>query len=326
MALFVCPECGGKVSDKAVACPHCGCPVQVVNKDLKSSPKKEPVHIATVEEIIAARKEKENEMLRAKKNAQEEQVLKLIAEKGSATIGDVAECLGTMLHPAGEAIKSLREKNLIITDNLNGILYYSIADKSNPRNAISRSSEDPSARKYDASIPNMRAVTEARSAILAKAEPLMLPHEYAYFAGVYEHFLSAYSNYYSAAINHQGSLLTQRDALKAKKIDPAIAGGLAQGIAGFGAGAYTAISQQQHNQSIDAARDAATMQVQNTGMSQSIAQGTAEENYYSVMAFVNAYPELESLFVEAQKKAKQEIEEKTKEAKRKNTLWGALFG
>ena len=27
MALITCPECGRKISDKATACPHCGCPV-----------------------------------------------------------------------------------------------------------------------------------------------------------------------------------------------------------------------------------------------------------------------------------------------------------
>lgn len=27
MALMECPECGGKVSDKASFCPHCGCPI-----------------------------------------------------------------------------------------------------------------------------------------------------------------------------------------------------------------------------------------------------------------------------------------------------------
>ena len=26
--LIICPECGGKVSDRAAACPHCGCPVE----------------------------------------------------------------------------------------------------------------------------------------------------------------------------------------------------------------------------------------------------------------------------------------------------------
>ena len=27
MALINCPECGREISDKAIACPHCGCPI-----------------------------------------------------------------------------------------------------------------------------------------------------------------------------------------------------------------------------------------------------------------------------------------------------------
>lgn len=30
MAIFSCPECKGKVSDKANACPHCGCPTSAL--------------------------------------------------------------------------------------------------------------------------------------------------------------------------------------------------------------------------------------------------------------------------------------------------------
>ncbi|MCD8398666.1 MAG: zinc ribbon domain-containing protein, partial [Lachnospiraceae bacterium] len=29
MALIRCPECGGQVSDKAAACIHCGCPLNI---------------------------------------------------------------------------------------------------------------------------------------------------------------------------------------------------------------------------------------------------------------------------------------------------------
>jgi hypothetical protein len=29
MALITCVDCGGRLSDKAEACPHCGCPVEV---------------------------------------------------------------------------------------------------------------------------------------------------------------------------------------------------------------------------------------------------------------------------------------------------------
>jgi len=38
MALFECPECGGKVSDKATQCPHCGCPIEKPHKQSKTCP------------------------------------------------------------------------------------------------------------------------------------------------------------------------------------------------------------------------------------------------------------------------------------------------
>lgn len=33
--LVTCPECGGKVSDKASACPACGCPIAEVMKQFE---------------------------------------------------------------------------------------------------------------------------------------------------------------------------------------------------------------------------------------------------------------------------------------------------
>ena len=32
MALIKCPECGKEISDKAAACPNCGCPASEFNK------------------------------------------------------------------------------------------------------------------------------------------------------------------------------------------------------------------------------------------------------------------------------------------------------
>lgn len=34
MSILICPECQGKVSDKAEICPHCGCPVNVNEKKI----------------------------------------------------------------------------------------------------------------------------------------------------------------------------------------------------------------------------------------------------------------------------------------------------
>lgn len=35
MALIICPECGKEFSDKAPACPNCGCPTSEIQKDLQ---------------------------------------------------------------------------------------------------------------------------------------------------------------------------------------------------------------------------------------------------------------------------------------------------
>ena len=38
MALIKCPECGKEFSDKAQACPNCGCPTsEAKNQELKRS-------------------------------------------------------------------------------------------------------------------------------------------------------------------------------------------------------------------------------------------------------------------------------------------------
>lgn len=33
MSLIKCPECGNEISDKAAACPHCGCPINNPSDD-----------------------------------------------------------------------------------------------------------------------------------------------------------------------------------------------------------------------------------------------------------------------------------------------------
>lgn len=43
MALINCPECGKEISDKASACPNCGCPVQLTN--INSEKRIEPISI-----------------------------------------------------------------------------------------------------------------------------------------------------------------------------------------------------------------------------------------------------------------------------------------
>lgn len=52
MALMNCPECGGQVSDKATACPHCGAPITTTS--LAPDSKTPPPQVVKVERTGAA--------------------------------------------------------------------------------------------------------------------------------------------------------------------------------------------------------------------------------------------------------------------------------
>ena len=51
MALIYCPECGSRISDKALMCIHCGCPAEYYSKE-------KPIPVKDVKPI----KEKETEL------------------------------------------------------------------------------------------------------------------------------------------------------------------------------------------------------------------------------------------------------------------------
>ncbi len=58
MALIKCPECGKEISDKAVSCTNCGCPIKdyvITNPEIEEIMKKERVHMA--KEMKIERKE-----------------------------------------------------------------------------------------------------------------------------------------------------------------------------------------------------------------------------------------------------------------------------
>lgn len=41
MALIKCIECGKEFSDRAAACPNCGCPTEIILEELNASKKKQ---------------------------------------------------------------------------------------------------------------------------------------------------------------------------------------------------------------------------------------------------------------------------------------------
>ena len=40
MALIKCSECGAKISEKAIVCPKCGCPLDIIKQAIFNENKK----------------------------------------------------------------------------------------------------------------------------------------------------------------------------------------------------------------------------------------------------------------------------------------------
>ena len=48
MALITCKECNKEISDKASACPNCGCPLETINRDINEEKKEEKKEEKTI--------------------------------------------------------------------------------------------------------------------------------------------------------------------------------------------------------------------------------------------------------------------------------------
>ena len=45
MSMIKCTECGKEISDKATACPHCGCPMTEILSATKENKKEESLQL-----------------------------------------------------------------------------------------------------------------------------------------------------------------------------------------------------------------------------------------------------------------------------------------
>lgn len=62
MSMIKCTECGKEISDKATACPHCGCPMTEILSATKENKKEEKVKPIKIKEPINSRTEKEENL------------------------------------------------------------------------------------------------------------------------------------------------------------------------------------------------------------------------------------------------------------------------
>lgn len=326
MALITCPECQGKLSDLAYSCPHCGYPARAMRLEQKrfeyAKRAEEPKGVADCPMISCPRcrhgqikrsdesggayvcdycgrkwTSLENvDYCRAYQGATYEEkqnlFLKYITSKDYHVSADeLADCFDLTITSAFSVLKPLKKNYLIWKDESGN---YFIPDEKTIQPL--KSKDDPCSRTVDATILNMGVAINAEDIIMDKAKSLLAVNQYEDLRKKYTYLSEAFDNYYMSALNHQSALYSQRVAIKAKKLDPAIAGGLAQGVAGVGAGVYIAVSQQQRNQQIDEARSVSTARVRSTSSQESSAQRICENCFYDVMAYINSYPELISIY------------------------------
>ena len=260
-----------------------------------------------------------NEKRRTENLEREQKVLSFLgSRKGSlVTISDVVRFLNydLSIYQTRNLLEKLSKQNKVRIDVFDNFDYYSLIVNGEGNEPIVRSADDKNARKIQATVENMTFAINAKEKLLEASRSMMPVIEYKHLEIAYKDFIKSYEDYHLAALNSTSALLSQRDALKSKKVDPAIAGGIAQGIAGVGAGIYSAASQVQRNMSIEEARMNASSQVASANAKQTRAKGWCEHAFYVVMAHVNAYPELETLFLE--EKSRKDKPLKTKEVPEK---------
>ena len=78
---------------------------------------------------------------------------------------------------------------------------------------------------------------------------------------LYKEFSIIYKKYVQNEIHHIGNLLVNQKSLETHKINPYIAGGIAEGVAGVGAGVYSAIKTSERNHQIEEQRQTSEIAV-----------------------------------------------------------------
>lgn len=125
-----------------------------------------------------------------------------------------------------------------------------------------------------------------------------------------------YNEYCSVQWRHLSNLQSHVNSLKTHKVDPYIAGGAAQGIAGVGAGVYSALKADDRNNHIDEWREKAASDVEETKKELNSLSKKLEALVEKVVAIIIDESVLMDIYDRSYRNVKQEQQEKKKEEKK----------
>ena len=128
---------------------------------------------------------------------------------------------------------------------------------------------------------------------------------------LYSEWKKAHFDYIQSLFSSASALLSERNALKQKKIDPYIAGGAANGVFGGFAGLSAGLSAYARNQQIDENRENATKRVSETRVNERIASTKLSFQTDLIYVILDKYPEVNEC------RKKLALEKKYTEAKTK---------
>ena len=144
-----------------------------------------------------------------------------------------------------------------------------------------------------------KALCNSREQILSALGQNLSPEQFKRAEEAYIAFDKALGNYVISIYDNLQSLQDNTQALKAIKIDPYIAGGAANGIAGVGAGISTGIGADIRNQAIDETRKETAQRLRETTYNKYSTKNTLEIKYEALMEYVKLDPVANSIYEEA---------------------------
>ncbi len=123
--------------------------------------------------------------------------------------------------------------------------------------------------------------------------------------------------YYLSTLDNTIALQGQANALKSKKIDSAIAGGIMDGLAGPGAGICGALGNEKRNQDIDTNRRITAQKVSETKSVLSQRETALRHSYKETMDIISSNTELKNMMDDFRKQ-KQTKDAEIEDEKNKN--------
>lgn len=162
-------------------------------------------------------------------------------------------------------------------------------------------------------IEEIVAVCNYKKSLTKAAKPLMTTTDYYKFKEMLDDLDNLLTEAHIATLLSADSLLEEKRALS-PKLDPAIMGGLADGIAGPAAGVYTALNVAEANAEIDEARREASANARKATSNAKGARSRMIYKYQEVLSYVKKYNQLKAVHAEAlsikqqEKQAKQDAD------------------